>query len=106
MQHAHGSTARFWEDKIYGKEVLLEKVALKNSTYKAAIAKLEAQLAHKEEMGEVLHLVDFDQLKIENQQYMETIDTKNRELLRLKLATGRTAQVGNRRWIFCCIGRQ
>ena len=76
-----------------GKEVLLEKVGLKNSTYKAAIAKLEAQLAHKEEMGEVLHLVDFDQLKIENQQHMETINGKNRELLRLKLSTGRTVQV-------------
>lgn len=44
---------RFWEDQIRDKEVLLEKVSLKNSTYKAAIAKLEAQLAHKEEMGEV-----------------------------------------------------
>lgn len=44
---------RFWEDQIRDKEVLLEKVILKNSTYKAAITKLEAQLAHKEEMGEV-----------------------------------------------------
>ncbi len=26
---------------------------------------------HKEEMGEVLHVIDFDQLKIENQQYCE-----------------------------------
>jgi hypothetical protein len=83
---------RFFEDKVYGKEVLLEKVTLKNTTYKAAIAKLEAQLAHKEEMGEVLHLVDFDQLKIENQQHMETIDTKNKELIRLKLTTGKTVQ--------------
>jgi hypothetical protein len=42
----------------------------------------------------VLHLVDFDQLKIENQQYLERIDAKNRELLQLKLSTGRTVQVG------------
>ena len=77
---------------MYSKEVLLEKVTLKNTTYKAAIAKLEAQLAHKEEMGEVLHLVDFDQLKIENQQHMETIDAKNKELIRLKLTTGKTVQ--------------
>lgn len=86
---------RFFKDNIYSKEVLLEKVTLKNTTYKAAIAKLEAQLAHKEEMGEVLHLVDFDQLKIENQQHMETIDAKNKELIRLKLTTGKTAQA---RW--------
>jgi hypothetical protein len=32
---------------------LIEKLSLKNTTYKAAIAKLEVQLAHKEEMGEV-----------------------------------------------------
>lgn len=44
-------------------------------------------------MGEVLHLVDFDQLKIENQQYMERIDAKNKELLQLKLSTGKTVQV-------------
>lgn len=74
-------------------QVLLEKVDLKNTTYKATIAKLEAQLAHKEEMGEVLHQVDFDQLKIENQQHMAMIDAKNKELLQLKLSTGKTVQV-------------
>lgn len=44
---------RFMEDQIHDKEVLIEKLTLKNTTNKAAIAKLEAQLAHKEEMGEV-----------------------------------------------------
>jgi hypothetical protein len=83
---------RFFEDKIYSKQVLLDKATLKNNTYKGAMAKLEAQLVHKEEMGEVLHAVDFDQLKIENQQHMTTIDTKNKELLALKVANGRTVQ--------------
>lgn len=32
---------------------MVEKLSLKNTTFKAAIAKLEAQVAHKEEMGEV-----------------------------------------------------
>lgn len=44
---------RFLEDQVHDKEVLIEKLTLKNTTFKAAIAKLEAQLAHKEEMGEV-----------------------------------------------------
>lgn len=39
-------------------------------------------------------MVDFDQLKIENQQYLERIDAKNKELLQLKLSTGKTVQVG------------
>jgi hypothetical protein len=43
----------FLEDKVHAKEVLVEKLALKNTTYRTAIQKLEAQLAHKEEMGEV-----------------------------------------------------
>jgi hypothetical protein len=47
---------------------------------------------------QVLHLVDFDQLKIENQQHLERIDAKNRELLQLKLSTGRTVQVRNDVW--------
>lgn len=44
-------------------------------------------------LAQVLHLVDFDQLKIENQQYLERIDAKNKELLQLKLSTGKTVQV-------------
>ena len=46
-------------------------------------------------MGEVLHEVDFNQLKIENQQYIEKIDERNQDLLRLKLMAGNTLQVLN-----------
>ena len=49
----------------------------------------------KEEMGEVLHEVDFNQLKIENQQYLEKIDEKNQDLLRLKLMTTNVQQILN-----------
>ena len=52
-------------------------------------------LLQKEEMGEVLHEVDFNQLKIENQQYLEKIDERNQDLLRLKLMAGSTLQVLN-----------
>lgn len=46
-------------------------------------------------MGEVLHEVDFEQLKIENAQFLEIIDNKNQELLRLKLTAGRITQTLN-----------
>ena len=49
----------------------------------------------KEEMGEVLHEVDFNQLKIENQQYLEKIDEKNQDLLRLKLMSTNVQQILN-----------
>lgn len=56
--------------------------------------KMELQLHQKEDMGEVLHVVDFDQLKIENKQYLEKIEEKNNELLKLKMTTGKAVQVG------------
>ena len=47
---------------------------------------------------QVLHVIDFDQLKIENQQYLEKIEERNNELLRLKLTTGNTVQVAAATW--------
>jgi hypothetical protein len=52
----------------------------------------------------VLHLVDFEQLKIENQQYLERIDAKNKDLLALKLSTGKTVQVRGACHVLLCVG--
>jgi len=46
----------------------------------------------KEEMGEVLHEVDFSQLKIENKQYLAKIDEKNAEMIKLKKMVGIVTQ--------------
>lgn len=75
------------------KSTQVEKLGLKNASLRQQISKMDQQLSHKEEMGEVLHVVDFDQLKIENQQYMQKIEGKNKALLSLKLSTSRTVQV-------------
>ena len=48
-------------------------------------------------MGETLHEVDFNQLKIENKQYLDKIDEKNIELILLKRQVGRVTQSLNRR---------
>ena len=40
-----------------------------------------------------MHEVDFNQLKIENSQYLEKIDERNQELLKLKMTAGSTLQV-------------
>lgn len=87
---------RFYEDKLKSRDTLIEKLRLKNSTMRVMKRKLSTQLKQKEEMGEVLHEVDFSQLKIENHQYLEKIDEKNQELLRLKLMAGNTLQVLNK----------
>lgn len=86
---------RYFEDKIRGRDTLVEKLRLKNSTFRVQKKKLHMQLKQKEEMGEVLHEVDFNQLKIENQQYLEKIDDRNKDLLRLKLMAGNVLQVLN-----------
>jgi len=43
----------------------------------------------------VLHYIDFHQLQIENKQYVQKIDERNEELLKLKLTTGSTVQALN-----------
>jgi len=86
---------RYMEEKLRAKGALAEKLRVKNMTLKSHIQKMEGQLQQKEDMGEVLHVIDFDQLKIENQQYLEKIEERNNELLRLKLTTGNTVQVLN-----------
>ena len=83
---------RYMEDHVKAKDAVIEKLRLKNTTLRNQIQKMEQQLLQKEEMGEVLHVIDFDQLKIENQQYLEKIEERNNELLRLKLTTGNTVQ--------------
>ncbi len=42
--HGHSPNFRFLESKVVAKEVIMEKLALKCNTTKAAIAKLEAQV--------------------------------------------------------------
>ena len=86
---------RYMEEKLRAKGAAAEKLRLKNATLKSQYQKVEGQLQQKEDMGEVLHVIDFDQLKIENQQYLEKIEERNNELLRLKLTTGNTVQVLN-----------
>ena len=76
-------------------ETLVGKLRLKNSTLKVQKKKLHMQLKQKEEMGEVLNEVDFQQLKIENSQYLEKIEERNQDLLRLKLMATNTLQVLN-----------
>ena len=86
---------KYFEDKLRQVDGVIEKLRLKNSTLKSQITKVEAQLAQKEELGDVLHYIDFHQLQIENKQYVATIEERNDELLQVKLLTGKTIQVLN-----------
>ncbi len=74
-------------------EGLIEKLKVKNSTLKIQCQKIDSQLQQKEEMGEVFLPIDFDQLKIENKQYLEKIDNLNSELFDLKVTAGNSVRL-------------
>ncbi|XP_060693498.1 coiled-coil domain-containing protein 113 [Hemiscyllium ocellatum] len=86
---------KYFEDKIHAKEMLIDKLQLKNHAWKMLKAKLHQQLRLKEEAGELLREVDFHQLKIENSQYLKQIEQYNQDLLQLKVMTGKTQLVLN-----------
>nr|XP_060630090.1 coiled-coil domain-containing protein 96 [Anolis sagrei ordinatus] len=69
-------------------EVRLDYIKLKHR-----IQKLEANLKAQEELAEGLHLIDFEQLKIENQTYNEKIEERNEELLKLRRKITHTVQI-------------
>lgn len=87
--------ARWMEEKLKAKDALIEKLRLKNASLRTAISKLRGQLKSKEEMGGVLHYIDFHQLQIENKQYLASIEERNTQLLDLKVSTGTTVQTLN-----------
>jgi hypothetical protein len=86
---------KYFENKLKQVDGVIEKLRLKNSTLKSQITKVEAQLTQKEEVGDVLHYIDFHQLQIENKQYVAKIEERNDELLSVKLQTGKTIQALN-----------
>ncbi|XP_030840240.1 coiled-coil domain-containing protein 96 [Strongylocentrotus purpuratus] len=75
------------------KEEEVKQVRLENIKLKNRLKKREQQLKAKEELAEGLHLIDFEQLKIENQTYNEKIEERNEELLKLRKKITSTVQV-------------
>jgi hypothetical protein len=71
----------------------LERVRLKNISLRTALRKLERALRAKEHLAEGLHMIDFEQLKIENQTLNEKIEERNEELAKLKRKKTVTVQV-------------
>ncbi|ETE65187.1 Coiled-coil domain-containing protein, partial [Ophiophagus hannah] len=92
---ASDKVLRYMEDRIRSRDVMKEKIHLKNDSLKVQKQKMQMQLKQKEELGEALHEVDFQQLKIENAQFLEKIDERNQDLLQLKLTVGNTLQILN-----------
>ena len=87
---------RYFSERIKARESLMNKLRDRSSGLKRQISRLETQLRQKEEMGETVLQVDFQQLQIENKQYLDKIDEKNIELILLKRQVGKATQSINR----------
>lgn len=66
----------------------MENIKLQNK-----IGKLEAQIKEKEQLAEGLHMIDFEQLKINNVDLNEKIEERNEDILKLKKKVTSTVQV-------------
>ncbi|NXA25238.1 CC113 protein, partial [Ibidorhyncha struthersii] len=86
---------RYMEEKNRQRDLLREKLRLKNYLLKGYKKKLQQQLRQKEQGGETLCEVRLQQLQVRNAHYLAKIDEKNQELLQLKLTSGKTVQVLN-----------
>lgn len=69
------------------------EVRLKHINLLNELKQLEDQVKQKEKLAEGLHLIDFEQLKIENQTLNEKIEERNDELHKLRKKTTTTVQV-------------
>ena len=81
------------EDTERKKEEEVCQACLENIRQKNKLKKREQALKQKEELAEGLHLIDFEQLKIENQTYNEKIEERNEDLLKFKNKIQSTVQV-------------
>jgi len=81
---------KYMEDKLTQKDMLINKLLMKNQAYKTKIKKADMQLKSKTETGDDLLYIDFHQLQIENQQFVQRIEEANQELLDLKRKSGKT----------------
>merc|ERR1712118_396191 len=81
------------EDFELDKDAEVEEVRGANISLKNRLAKLDQALRKKDELAENLHVIDFEQLKIENQTLNEKIEERNEELHKLRKKTIMTVQV-------------
>ena len=87
------TTIEKWEALEEERDKHLQEVRIQNITLKNRLKKLEEQSKDKEKLAEGLHLIDYEQLKIENQTLNEKIEERNEELHKLRKKIETTVQI-------------
>lgn len=86
--HARVLTRRFVGEWLRSANTIIERLRLKSTALRTQIKKAEQQLIQRKELGESLHAVDFEQLNIENKDYVKMIEEKNRYVIEMKRIAG------------------
>ncbi|EEQ99923.1 conserved hypothetical protein [Perkinsus marinus ATCC 50983] len=81
------------EDFELDKNAELEEARATHITLKNRLVKLEAELRGRDQLAEGLHIIDFEQLKIENQTLSEKIGERQEQVQELKKKIITTIQV-------------
>uniref|UniRef100_A0A7S3YGK6 Cilia- and flagella-associated protein 263 n=1 Tax=Lotharella globosa TaxID=91324 RepID=A0A7S3YGK6_9EUKA len=84
---------KYYDSKIKSKDMLVTKLQARNKVIAAQVAKMESQLNNKNHSEETLSPIDFRQLMIENESFSQTIDAKNKDLLKIKVSTTKMGQM-------------
>lgn len=87
------STIDKWEEQEEQRDKALQEARIKNITLKGTLSKLEQQSKEKEKLADGLHLIDYEQLKIENQTLNEKIEERNEEIHKLRKKIEETVQI-------------
>jgi hypothetical protein len=82
-----------WKEREDDKSKELQLLRLENLRLRNHLAKNQKVLKKKEELAEGLHLIDYEQLKIENQTLNEKIEERNEDLHKLKKKNTNTVQI-------------
>lgn len=75
------------------REEELERVRLRYISMRTQLQRAEKALRAREQLAEGLHMIDFEQLKVENQTLYEKIEERTEELNKLKRKKTHTVQV-------------
>ncbi|ESO03583.1 hypothetical protein HELRODRAFT_173287 [Helobdella robusta] len=84
---------KYLDERFEEKTTKAVKIRLHNNALKSKKKKLDMILKQKEEMGESLSTVDFDELIIENRKCVGSIEDKNKEMVEMKLSYSKVNQI-------------
>ncbi|CAG5080735.1 Oidioi.mRNA.OKI2018_I69.PAR.g9695.t1.cds [Oikopleura dioica] len=82
-------TKKMTKDRLEKQDLQIGKLKLKLQSNKENLRRANHSLKSKEESGETMTKIDFDQLEIENTEYQISLDEKNKEMIQAKMKAGR-----------------